>query len=311
MKTYHALSAVFFLYGSVSVSAGIDDTGIKERLVDYCYADEGIPLEKIDDIKKNLAVTDEQFHRVLMEVYREAESKRSALTPKTEEWSYNQKIMACVIGWLPKCGNIPVKDFLLDCAVSKEKDSFIRNGAVLSYLRVADAEEAKEILLRFLVGENRADLERLSVYGFARMAYDESDSPEKKAAILAALAVAADKEEGKIRFMKVDGILAERSAAYRQSHERLAMLERHSQEPPTANLYTDRDLKAALEEPHKYKHHTSINTNFAAVMPRDVPPVAESPASPPPRKRLAVPLAVGAGLLAAFALLGAFFRRRR
>ncbi len=57
------------------------------------------------------------------------------------------------------------------------------------------------------------------------------------------------REEGKIGFVEVDRILAMRSDTYRRSHERLAMLERHSLEPPTKNLYTDADLKAALADP--------------------------------------------------------------
>ena len=307
MKKHVILLVLFFFFENVSVSFGIDDARLKDRLTGGVFE---LVFWKNFDIK-SLGATDEQLYRVLMDIYREAEDKWPTLTPGTTEWGQNRITLEGVLGCLPLCGNVPVKDFLLDYAVSKEKESGTRTAALSSYLRVADAEEAKEILLRFLVGENRDDLERLSVYGFARMAYDESDSPEKKAAILAALAVAADKEEGKIRFMKVDGILAERSAAYRQSSERLAMLERHSQEPPTANLYTDRDLKAALEESHKYKRHTNINTNLAAVMSRYAPPVAEPPASPPPRPRLAVPLAVGVGVLAALALLATLFWRKR
>ncbi len=69
--------------------------------------------------------------------------------------------------------------------------------------------------------------------------------------------------------MKVDKILAERSATYRYSRERLAMLERHSLAPPTTNLYTDRDLKAALQECRKYKTHTNISTNLAALKTRN------------------------------------------
>jgi hypothetical protein len=47
------------------------------------------------------------------------------------------------------------------------------------------------------------------------------------------------------------------------------MLKRHSFEPPTPNVYTDRDLKAALPESRKFKPHTSVNTNLAALKMRD------------------------------------------
>lgn len=199
----------------------MDDASLKERLVEYYfYAGHDSVWQEFDTFKKQNAVSDEQLHRVLMAVYRETGDNRPALTPQSDEWKRNQGIAESVVRWLPKCGNVPVKDFLLDHMTAKEADGHIRQQAFLAYLRVADAEEAKDVLLRFLVGEDRMDLERLSVYGFARVVYDKADSPEKKAAILAALAVAAAKEEGKIRFMKVDGILAERSAAYRHSIER-------------------------------------------------------------------------------------------
>ena len=142
-----------------------------------------------------------------MAIYSDAVDSSPTLTPQSDEWRRNQGIAESVVWLLPKCGSIPVKDFLLERMSTEEPNVHIRRQAILAYLRVADAEEAKHILLRFLVGDGRMDLERLSVYSFASMAYDESDSPEKKAAILAALAVAADKEDGKIRFMKVDGIL--------------------------------------------------------------------------------------------------------
>ena len=148
-------------------------------------------------------------------------------------------------------------------ATTKENDSWLRRAAILSYLRLADPGEAKNALLRFLVEEDRMDnMARLGLYSYARTVYDAA-SPEKQAAILAALIASANKEEGKIEFMKVDKILAERSAAYRYSRERLVMLERHSLEPPTTNLYTDRDLKAALEACRNYKAHTSVTTNLA------------------------------------------------
>jgi len=267
----HSISLVtIVLLWSTSVFAGIDDASLKERLVEYYfYAGHDSVWQEFDAFKKQNAVSDEQLHRVLMAIYQETGDNRPALTPQSNEWRRNQGIAESVVRWLPKCGNVPVKDFLLERMTMKESDGHIRQQAILAYLRVANAVEAKNILLRFLVGEDRMGVERLSVYGFARTVYDESASLEKKAAILAALAVAADKEEGKIRFIKVDGILAERNVAYRQSRERLAMLERHSQEPPTANLYTDRDLKAALEESRKYKQHTSVNTNLAALKSLD------------------------------------------
>ena len=271
MKTHSMSLVTIVLLWSASVVAGIDDASLKERLVNcYFYQGQDSAWQEFDTFKKYYDVSDEQLHGVLMAIYRETEDNRLVLTPQSREWRRNQGIAESVVRWLPKCGNIPIKGFLLEHMTTKEADVHLREQAILAYLRVADADEARNILLRFLVGGNRSDLERLSIYSFAKIAYRESDSPEKKATILAALAVAADKEEGKIRFMEVDGILAERSPVYRQSNERLAMLERHSLEPPTTDLYTDRDLRAALEEARKYKQYTSVTTNLAVLMSRDV-----------------------------------------
>jgi len=262
------LKKVTFI-GLLSVSqmafAEMDDKKLKEYLSQNFTADESMLWEKRSEFKTGRGITDEQLHRVLMEIYKEASAKKDSLTPKTREWYDNRRTIEGVLGWLPVCGDIPVKDFLMDYVVAPENDYLNRRYAALSYLRLADAEEAKNALFRFLVEEDKMDsMARLSLYSHARTVYDVA-SPEKKVAILAALLASANREEGKIEFMKVDKILAERSTAYRYSRERLAMLERHSLAPPTTNLYTDRDLQAALEECRKYKTHTSISTNLAVL----------------------------------------------
>ena len=275
--THITLYGSILLFGASSLFAGMDDARLKNRLTDgllRLLTEESLFSRKTGETDKKAhselkEVTAEQFHRVLMEMYNEAEEKWPTLTPKTAEWGENGDVVIGVLACLPMCGNIPVKDFLLDYAASKEKEGFKRAVAVSSYLRVADAAEARGVLLRFLVDEDRMNpMGRLSIYSYARMAYKDAPA-EKRTAILAALIAAAAKEEGKIEFMKVDGILAERSAAYRLSRERLALLERHSLELPTANLYTDRDLKAALAESRKYKQHTSISTNLEVLASRD------------------------------------------
>lgn len=269
MKVSAWISMICLMSGPLLFGQSIDDATLNRYLTQNFIADESMRWEKIDGFKQRFAVADDQLHRVLMEIYREAEDKRSTLTPKTLEWNNNNRKIEGVLGWLPKCGDIPVKDFLMNYATTQENDSWLRRSAILSYLREGNGEESKNALLRFLVEDGRMNhMERLSLYEYARMAYDAAPT-EKKEAILAALIAAANKEEGKIEFMKVDKILSERNASYRHSRERLAMLERHSLEPPTTNLYTDRDLKAALQESRTYKTHTSITTNLAVLKSRD------------------------------------------
>ena len=247
-------------------SPGMDDAALKEWLTGGLFE---LLIWKGFDIKET-GVTDEQFHRVLMELYSEAEEKRPQLTPKTDEWNENRLTVEGVLACLPMCGDIPVKDFLLDYAVSEEKDSATRRIAVSSYLRVADANEARDALARFLTGGG-GGVDKLSVYEHAREVYDKTpeEGVAKRRAILAALMVAAAHGEGKIGFVEVDRIIAMRSDAYRRSRERLALLEHHSLEPPTANLYTDADLGMALAEARKFRVHTSVNTNADLLKARD------------------------------------------
>jgi hypothetical protein len=215
--------------------------------------------------KKTFDVQDEVLRPVLLEIYKEA-----SLKDLTDPNNHVDRLRAMrSLTGLGICADNDTKQLLLTLATETSDIRNIRMRSLAAYLQAADPEEAKDALLRFLVeGGRMGHMERLSVYEYAQMAFD-SASPEKKAAILAALIAAANKEEGKIEFMKVDKILAERSAAYRRSRERLAMLERHSLEPPTNNLYTDRDLKAGLEECRKYKSYTSINTNLAVIKTRN------------------------------------------
>jgi len=314
MKTHSMPLVTIALFWSASVFAGIDDASLKERLVEYYfYAGHDSVWQEFDTFKKQNAVSDEQLHRVLMAVYRETGDNRPALTPQSDEWKRNQGIAESVVRWLPKCGNVPVKDFLLDHMTAKEADGHIRQQAILAYLRVANAEEAKNILLRFLIGEDRMDLGgRSSICRYAQTAFMDADAA-KRAAILESLYVALSREENKCNFHVYDDVLSDLSSDYANSRQRLAILQKLINAPPLckADESVMPNLTAKLKELQKTRRTTNINTNLAAVMPRDVPPVAEPPAAPPPRSRLAVPLAVGAGLLAALALLGAFFRRRR
>jgi hypothetical protein len=126
------------------------------------------------------------------------------------------------------------------------------------------------VLLHFLAGE-RCGVDPLSVYSHAAATYDQTppEDEAKRRAIIAALMVAAAREDGKIGFVEVDRILSMRSDTYRRSGERLALLEHHSLEPPTRNLYTDADLKAALAESRRYRKHTSVNTNAALLQAHD------------------------------------------
>ena len=96
-------------------------------------------------------VTDERLHKALTSIYREAE---------IQSGKDARDLMTRVVLWLGVCKDNPTKAFLLDVASDKSKDGFLRTSAIASYLRTADAEEAKKVLLRFLVEEDRITNER-------------------------------------------------------------------------------------------------------------------------------------------------------
>jgi hypothetical protein len=261
---------VFLFAGFVAAASGMDDMRLKEWLTGNFIAPESMRWEEIDEFKKNFDVKDDQLHRVLMEIYDDAQEKRVTLTPKTSEWNKNRRTIEGVLGWLPKCGDIPVKEFLMSYATTKENDSWLRRAAILSYLRLADPGETKNALLRFLVeGERMDDYARSSIYVYAKMVWDTA-SPEKKAAIFHALCAAASMESPHWVFEECDRRLIAMNSRYKDSIEREAML-RHQLTIPFSPYYGD--LKEQMEKEvvrlKKLKNRPAISTNIAALKARD------------------------------------------
>ena len=266
MKTLIRLLGTVLFIEITSAFAEIDDTDLKGWLLAGFTSSEcvnGITRVELDRFRKHSSVANAQLHRVLMAIYREASATLLQDTPETKKRRDN--IEAGVVYLLAECGDIPVKEFLLDYAASQDNNALAREFAVASYLRVANAEEAKDILLRFLVREERMEaMSRIGLYYFAREVYEDSSSPDKKMAILDALTSAADKEEDAAVFIHVDRIIAEATATSRG----LTL--------PQAGLQT--------------------NTESARVP--DGEGGEPSTALPPPHLRRVIPFAVGAGLRA-------------
>jgi hypothetical protein len=243
----------------------------KSKLKKFLRGGEFMWAKEMPLFKSKFKISDEFMRTVSMEIYSETmdKVKKAPQGNNGVASQEDQKLLLISVGWMGTVADNETKTFLLGLATDVLTGKGVKKQAISSYLFAADPEEAKNALLRFLVeGDRMSYMERLSLYEFARMAYD-SASPEKKVAILVALIAAAAKEEGKIEFMEVDKILAARNTAYKFSRQRLAMLERHSLEPPTNNLYTDRDLKVGLEECRKYRAHTNISTNLVVVKTRN------------------------------------------
>lgn len=267
--------------------------------------------------------SDERMHAALTAIYREAE---------TREGKEARDLRVRAVLWLGVCSDDATKAFLLEVAASTSKDGFLRTTAISSYLRNADAEEAKGALLRFLVGPDRiaSDMDRSGVYPVANTAWEES-SPEKKLAICEALQVGLAHESTHWVFCSGDRWLCGMSAKYARSEERLAMFERMYATPvPDGDLFDRQSLVPQIEMLRKLKKHTSVNSNlvtaiahdFSQPLPEEERIALETPPNAPDatdaaqekpaktRCKGGYPLAAVAGLLAVTALWFVFRRKR-
>ena len=334
MKAHNLPLVTIVIFLGASVFAGMDDASLRERITEYyVYAAHDSVWQEFDEFKKQNAVSDEQLHRVLMAIYSDAVDSSPTLTPQSDEWRRNQGIAESVVWLLPKCGSIPVKDFLLERMSTEEPNGHIRRQAILAYLRVADAEEVKNILLRFFAGEDRMDLGgRFGLLSGARQVLKDADAG-KRAAILESLYVALAREENKCAFHVYDDILSKFNNDYANSYQRVAILQKLIQAPPLckADESVMPDLTAKLKELRKTRPNTNINTNLAVVMSRnfnlpqtngvknqitDLVPIGTDNGEVPPVSlpsgslRLAIPLGIGAGLIIAFALWRGIRRKK-
>ena len=241
---------------------------LKEWLTGNFIAPESMRWEEIDEFKKKFDVKDDQLHRILMEIYDDAQEKRVTLTPKTSEWNNNNRTIEGVLGWLPKCGDIPVKEFLMSYATTKENDSWLRRAAILSYLRLADPGETKNALLRFLVeGERMDDYARSSIYVYAKMVWDTASPERRRPSSMRYVLHPWNRLTGSSK-MRQEADCHE--LRYKDSIEREAML-RHQLTIPFSPYYGD--LKEQMEKEvvrlKKLKNRPAISTNIAALKARD------------------------------------------
>ena len=271
MNVFANVTLACLLLGTVSVSAVMDDAKLEDWLSGNFTAPESMSWAEIDDFKEQFGVNDDQLYRVLINIYIEARDKWSSSEPKTLEWSRMRRIIEGVITWLPKCEDSPVKNFLLEYAGFTKNDPFLRSVALLSYLRVADAEETKNALVRFLIGVERFDSQaRSSVIAHATEIFREADRGKKRA-IVETLWCALAQEDAKWLFRLYDGFLTQNSGLYANSAQRRHILRHLMQSRPTckADEYALPDLEARWRVLQKQGAGANINTNLATLRDRD------------------------------------------
>jgi hypothetical protein len=158
--------------------------------------------------------------------------------------------------------------YMLDLATDTRFEEMLRFGFLQNYLNAADAEGVKDALIRFLVGDARMKHRHL-VYVYAMAVYGQTDNADTRRAIIAALLVAAGREEVLDVLVELDGMLAARSDTYRRSRQRFALLNWHALKLPTGNPQVDNPLKIALAEVASYWKHTDVNMSLALLQARD------------------------------------------
>ena len=277
-----------------------DDNQLKAYLMGEFIAFEGYD-RAITRRLKDGGVTDEQLRRVLVSVYAEAEAAHEQAKDQYERMVSTLRRENAIYE-LGVCADAETKGFLLDVAADATKDDFLRTIAVSSYLHIADAQEAKEILTRFLVGNDKMDSDsRSSILRHAHTVYIEADL-EKKRAIIESLHVTLANEDAKWLFRVYDNILSRLSQQYADSRQMRDILKRLINATPTclADELALPDLKARLTQLQKFTPITNITTNLKAINSRDFsqpPPGGDavaadaSPASHlPPHAPAATPL---------------------
>ena len=202
---------------------------LKEALVD-CFAGEHFLWDReIPLYIKKFDIAEDILRAVLMEIIHESE-KAAKWEPfrneDTEELTEEKRRLRRSIEWLGFCADEPAKAFLMEIAADETKAKTYRITAADAYLRRADAQQVKDALIRFLIGDMRIDA--YLTYLDAMEAYDAAeDDPQKRAAIVSALTAAAlEKEEDRGYFAKADEHFAGQDTGYAQSPQRKKALER-------------------------------------------------------------------------------------
>jgi hypothetical protein len=248
-----------------------DDASLKSNLISDFTAEESRNWKEANEFKTHFAIPDDQLHRVLMDIYRKATEKRVSVVADSREGIDNRRTIEGVISWLPACPSTETKTFLIDFAANGKEVSQLRSTAIASYLRLADPEESKNVLLRFLVEADRMDSQaRSSICQHAWTAFMDA-SPEKKAAILESLYAALSHEDNKWLFRVYDDILCKISKKYANSNERLAILQRliNATSLCKADDYAMPELQEKLKALQKIRLSTNISTNLAALKARN------------------------------------------
>jgi hypothetical protein len=246
-----------------------DPVKLKSRLLNMLSTFEGFDGTKIERLKKQFDISDEIMRNVAVEIYHEsvkALSEKSSTSTESVLNTYKGQVDIALF-CLGLSADQDAKKLLMTIATNNEMEMTYRRQAISAYLRASNAGEAQTTLLRFLVEEGRLDyMERLSLYEYAKMVYDEATA-EKKMAILNVLYIAvSDPNLEPWEFRVCDDILAKLSPIYAKSYQRFLLLKKYNAFTfPEKRMTTKGLLQKRLEEMKKNDSFYSISTNFTAL----------------------------------------------
>ena len=146
--------------GDVSVRSAwrrltLDDEGLKAVLKAQLLAENDVDTG--DDawsyaarFKELAGLSDERLRSSLADIYSEAAAQLEAPPPK-DSWTLMEakKRMTGAVFWFGILHDAGTKAFLMDLAADTSQASGLRMIAMASYLRIADANETRDALVRF------------------------------------------------------------------------------------------------------------------------------------------------------------------
>lgn len=246
---------------------------LKKRLLNQFRSIEGYDGAGIERLKQRFDISDEMMRKVAMEIYEES---LVAVREKRTEGidgglnSYRQQLAGALF-CLGLSADQTTKQMLMAMAQDEKGEMSFRQEAISAYLRAADAEETKNALLSFLAEDDRMDyMERLSIYEYARMVFEQADE-QKRIAILNALYVAAAVPDlPPLEFRVCDEILVKLSPAYAQSNQRFELLKKYNSiSYPENRKETKKILKERMDIMRKSKFFTNVSTNLVILKSRN------------------------------------------
>jgi hypothetical protein len=246
-----------------------EEDQLKNYLMGEFIAIDGYDVENTRRIKAG-GVSDDLLRRVLTDIYSEAKATLEQ-TNDPYECMVNKLRRENAIRELGVCANDATKAFLLDLAADKSKNEISRTVAIGSYLRAANAQETRDALIRFMVGEERLDSQaRSSILAHASEICRGTDQA-KKQAIIETLYVALAQEDAKWLFRVYDNILCSHSRQYTNSAQRQAILQRLIRATPTClgDENAMPGLEATRRELQKREMTANVNTNLDLLKARD------------------------------------------